>query len=104
MKPNKIWKCKNQEIVNAITKLISQMEEYRREKETGETGNNFMRQYDLAMLLENKIVDGFTGTNEYKSHISKRFPPKDAKIPLSENEAFLLNDPQILEEFTNRFN
>ncbi len=33
------------------------------------------------------------GTTEYHAHKKERFPKVGLEIPVSENEAFLLNDP-----------
>ncbi len=87
-----------------VEKLQTIATKYRQELEQREKGKNFMRQYyDVAELLKNAIVDEFIGTNEYKSHIAARFRPADMKVPLCENEAFLLSDPKILEDFSNRY-
>ena len=32
-----------------------------------------------------------------------RFPPKDYDIPIANNEAFLLNNPELRKRFTERY-
>lgn len=87
-----------------VEKLQTIATKYRKEQETGEKGKNFMRQYyDVAELLKNEMVNEFIGTNEYKEHVTLRFPNADMQVPLPINEAFLLNDPKVLDDFANRF-
>lgn len=56
---------------------------------------NFMRHYyDVYCLLQDQSgrVSEFLGTPEYHAHKVKRFPKADNPV-ISENEAFLLGDP-----------
>jgi hypothetical protein len=63
-----------------------------------------MRQYyDVYSLLGDKSVQDFIGTDEYKQHKEKRFPEDDLKIPINENEAFLLSDKEIRARFQKRY-
>lgn len=63
-----------------------------------------MRQYyDIYCLLNHPEVQSFIGTSEYKAHNQKRFPKVDLQVPILENEAFLLSDPEIRADFTKRY-
>src|SRR6185437_7623061 len=87
-----------------VEKLQTIASKFRKEKETGDTGVNFMRQYyDVYSLLGNEKVRAFIGTEPYFAHKKKRFPPADFAISISENEAFLLSDPATRESFKQRY-
>ncbi len=75
-----------------VEKLQTIATKFRQEK-SGEKGRpNFMRQYyDIYCLLGNQEVLDFIGTPEYQAHKKERFPAIDYDMPISENEAFLLN-------------
>ena len=63
-----------------------------------------MRQYyDVACLLNNKMVQQFIGTDEYSVHKKMRFPEQDFKIPIAENEAFLLSNSELRKAFQSRY-
>jgi hypothetical protein len=63
-----------------------------------------MRQYyDVYCLLANDEVQQFIGTSEYEAHKETRFPKEDFAIPIAENEAFLLNNPDIKVDFIKRY-
>ena len=63
-----------------------------------------MRQYyDVYCFLGSADVLKFIGTEEYIAHKEKRLPKADYVIPVSENEAFLLNDPAIRNDFKKRY-
>jgi len=63
-----------------------------------------MRQYyDVFSLLANNEVQAFIGTKEYDDHKKARFPKTDISIPISSNEAFILNDSAIREQFKKRY-
>lgn len=65
---------------------------------------NLMRQYyDVARLLDHPDVQEFIGTPEYHAHKNERFPVKDKKISIKENEAFLLSDPALRALFRKRY-
>ena len=87
-----------------VEKLQAVATKYRKERESGVTNPNFMRQYyDLYCLLDHSGVIGFIGTQEYLEHKRKRFPRKDLEVPIHANEAFLLSDPAIREAYTDRY-
>ncbi len=63
-----------------------------------------MRQYyDVYCLLGNQDVLSFIGTAEYHEHKKERFPTIDFEIPILENEAFLLDSPEIRADFRKRY-
>jgi hypothetical protein len=63
-----------------------------------------MRQYyDLYCLLESPLVQEFIGSQAYQDHKQKRFPQADFAIPIQENEAFLLSNPDIRQAFEKRY-
>lgn len=63
-----------------------------------------MRQYyDVYCLLAQPVVQDFIGTADYTAHKADRFPKKDLEIPISKNEAFLLNDPELRAKFKKRY-
>jgi hypothetical protein len=77
---------------------------FRREQETGEGNPNYMRQYyDVSRLLLREDVQAFIGTKEYQDHKAERIRGKDKEIPLAENEAFLLSDPELRKSFALRY-
>lgn len=79
-----------------VEKLQTIATKYRRQQENGGFPENFMRHYyDVSRLLLDKSVLEFLGTKEYQAHKERRFPKTDLAIPLAENEAFLLSDPEI---------
>ena len=87
-----------------VEKLQTIATKYRKEQETGKPNPNFLRQYyDLYCLLEYPGVQGFIGTEAYHMHKQKRFPKTDRDIPVNENEAFLLSDPQIRKVLKDRY-
>ena len=87
-----------------VEKLQTVATKYRQEQETGEKKANLMRQYyDLYCLLEVPEVLEFIGTEAYFEHKKARFPKKDLEIPISENEAFLLSNPDQRAEFEARY-
>lgn len=87
-----------------VEKLQTIATKFRKEVETGNKSKNFMRQYyDVYCLLSNETVLKFIGSEEYFLHKQKRFPKKDLEIPLPENEAFLLNDPNTRTDFAERY-
>jgi len=87
-----------------VEKLQTIATKFRREQETGVIFPNLMRQYyDVYNLLSVDLVQSFIGTEEYVQHKEDRFPHKDKGIPISENEAFLLNDPEKWDQFEKRY-
>ena len=87
-----------------VEKLQTIATKYRRETQTADTSQNFMRQYyDLYSLLNNKQVLDFIGTDEYHSHKEKRFPSADKLVPIRENPAFILKDEKVKDSFIKRY-
>jgi hypothetical protein len=87
-----------------VEKLQTIATKFRKEMATGEVTTNYMRQYyDVYSLLGDQRIIDFIGTEAYIEHKKKRFPAEDFDIPISENEAFLLNDPKVRENFRLRY-
>ncbi len=87
-----------------VEKLQTIATKFRQEQETGEEKQNLMRQYyDVYSLLSHPMVQQFIGTHEYEAHKAARFPPKDYAIPITENQAFLLDDPKLRARFEARY-
>jgi len=87
-----------------VEKLQTIATKFRQEKSGEKDRPNFMRQYyDVYCLLGNEEVQKFIGTPEYEAHKQKRFPNADLEIPISENEAFLLNAPEVRADFRKRY-
>lgn len=87
-----------------VEKLQTIATKYRKHQETGKMPANFIRHYyDVACLLKNADVQKFIGTEEYKKHKEKRFPAVDKKVPLAEQEAFLLNDEDVRKLFEKEY-
>jgi hypothetical protein len=83
-----------------VEKLQTIAAKFRQYRETGKIPANFIRHYyDMACLLDNGIVQEFIGTDKYKEHKKRRFYAKDLEVPLSEQEAFWLNDARTRERF-----
>ena len=78
-----------------VEKLQTVATKYRNFKAGGAFPANFMRHYyDVYCLLQNDGVRGFAQTDAFEVHRKKRFPRIDYAIPLAENQAFLLSDPE----------
>jgi predicted nucleotidyltransferase component of viral defense system len=87
-----------------VEKLQTIATKFRQEQEDKKERQNLMRQYyDVYSLLQDNKVQEFIGTKEYLKHKEIRFPLKDYEIPISENEAFLLKNPQLRERFNDRY-
>lgn len=87
-----------------VEKLQTIATKYRQEKEGAAPRANLMRQYyDVYSLLTNAEVIGFIGKPDYQAHKKSRFPKTDFEIPIAENEAFLINDPEERESFKRRY-
>ncbi len=87
-----------------VEKLQTIASRFRQEQTDGIERPNYMRQYyDVYCLLAQLVVQDFIGTAEYTAHKAGRFPKKDLEIPVSQNEAFLLNDPELREKFKKRY-
>ena len=87
-----------------VEKLQTVATKYRQEKADGIIRKNYMRQYyDLYCLLKTKQVQEFIKTEAYQVHKKARFPNADYAIPISENQAFLLSDPDQRAAFQKRY-
>ncbi len=87
-----------------VEKLQTIATKFRQEQQDGNPKQNLLRQYyDVAHLLDLEQVQAFIGTQEYLSHKEARFPKVDFEIPIQENEAFLLRDPDLRESFRKRY-
>ncbi len=87
-----------------VEKLQTVATKFRQEQETKEERQNLMRQYyDIFSLLRNEEVKNFIGTKEYLEHKAERFPKTDFDIPISENQAFLLNNKELRNRFIQRY-
>lgn len=87
-----------------VEKLQTIATKFRKEMATGEVTTNYMRQYyDIYSLLGDQRIIDFIGTEAYFGHKKKRFPIEDFDIPISKNEAFLLNDLNLRDGFRRRY-
>lgn len=87
-----------------VEKLQTIATKFRQEQQGTDPKANVMRQYyDVSRLLDLKEVQQFIGTPEYKAHIKARFPAKDLEIPIQENEAFLLSEPELRQKYRKRY-
>lgn len=87
-----------------VEKLQTIATKFRQEQNGDKERPNYMRQYyDVFCLLRKDDVQQFIGTEEYKTHKEKRFPKQDLAIPIAENEAFLLSDPELRKNFKSRY-
>ncbi len=87
-----------------VEKLQTIATKYRQEQNGKEARPNLMRQYyDIYCLLDNEEVLGFIGTEAYNEHKRIQFPKVDLDIPISQNEAFLLSDPDQRNAFRKRY-
>ncbi|MBZ0166027.1 MAG: nucleotidyl transferase AbiEii/AbiGii toxin family protein [Candidatus Omnitrophica bacterium] len=78
-----------------VEKLQTVTKKFRQFEETGKFSPNFIRHYyDIACLLDVKAVQDFIGTNEYLDHTDRRFRGADREIPVPEQEAFQLKNPE----------
>lgn len=87
-----------------VEKLQTIATKFRQEQENNVEKPNLMRQYyDVFSLLSDARVQQFIGTEEYQAHKVARFPPKDAAIPIAQNQAFLLEDSKLRARFEERY-
>lgn len=87
-----------------VEKLQTIATKFRKELEGAAKQLNYMRQYyDIYCLLNHPEVQSFIGKSEYEAHKQKHFPKLDLQVPILENEAFLLSDPEIRADFTKRY-
>ena len=87
-----------------VEKLQTIATKYRNFKAGGAFPANFMRHYyDVYCLLRDDAVRAFAETEAFEAHRRKRFPKVDYEIPLSENQAFLLSDPEDFEALKKEY-
>ncbi len=87
-----------------VEKLQTIATKYRQEREGKGDRPNFMRQYyDVYCLLSNDEVLQFIGTAEYHEHKKRRFPTADFEIQIAENQAFLLSDTTVKNDYRKRY-
>lgn len=83
-----------------VEKLQTVSTKFRQQQDNGEMPPNFLRHYyDIAQLLEHPDVTTFIGTPKYHERKKHRFR-KDDNLIIAENEAFLLSDPEVREQYT----
>lgn len=86
-----------------VEKLQAISTKFRKQQETGVFPPNFMRHYyDVYCLLGSPAVQDFIGTAAYLAHKEKRFPQTDNAV-ISENEAFVLSDPDTRESLASAY-
>lgn len=87
-----------------VEKLQTILTKFRKQQEEGAIPDNFIRHYyDVACLLRNPAVQEFIGMPAYEAHKKKRFSGRNNKIPLSEQEAFLLKDATIRKQYEDEY-
>ena len=86
-----------------VEKLQTISTKFRKQQESGDAPDELMRHYyDVSRLLDVSEVLEFIGTEDYATHKQRRFRTGDNFI-LAENEAFLLSDPEIRENYARAF-
>jgi len=86
-----------------VEKLQTISTKYRTQQKSGAFPINFMRHYyDVYCLLDEPEVQAFLGTPEYQAHKEKCFRAGDNPL-ITENEAFLLNNPSIRKAYEEAF-
>jgi len=87
-----------------VEKLQAIVTKFRKEMETGMFATNYMRQYyDVYCLLGEQSVVDFIGSEAYQQHKLKRFSKMDFGIPMEQNEAFLMTDPEMMARLRGRY-
>jgi len=87
-----------------VEKLQTIATKFRNMQSSGNSQANFMRQYyDIYQLLNQQEVKEFIGTPEYLTHKERRFPTVDFEIPLSQNQAFLLEDDKLKQQLNQSY-
>lgn len=86
-----------------VEKLQTVSTKYRQQRASGDFPANFMRHYyDLAQLLDHADAQSFIGTPEYHERKEIRFRTDD-NLNIAENDAFLIADPAVREEYERAF-
>jgi hypothetical protein len=87
-----------------IEKLQTIATKFRKEQQSDQSATNYMRHYyDIYCLLGRKEIQDFIGTKEYLEYKEKHFPTVDFEIPIKENEAFILSNPELKEKMKKRY-
>lgn len=87
-----------------VEKLQTISTKFRKQQEAEEFSKNFLRHYyDVYCLLQQSDVQEFIGTEAYIAHKDRRFPAADSQV-ISENEAFLLSDPETRRLYEAEYN
>lgn len=82
-----------------VEKLQTVSTKFRQQQSNVEIPPNFLRHYyDISQLLGHPDVLAFIGTPEYRARKEHRFR-KDDNLIITENEAFLLSDPETREQY-----
>ena len=77
-----------------VEKLQTISTKFRKQQESGDFPDNFMRHYyDVYALLRQPGVQAFVGTDDYRAHKARRFRTGD-NPDLTVNKAFVLSDPE----------
>ena len=80
-----------------VEKLQAVSTKFRQQQESGGFPVNFLRHYyDIYCLLADARVQEFIGTETYQQRKEQRFRKEDI-ICIFENQAFLLQDPAVLQ-------
>ncbi|MHB8057788.1 MAG: nucleotidyl transferase AbiEii/AbiGii toxin family protein [Desulfuromonadaceae bacterium] len=80
-----------------VEKLQAVSTKFRQQQESGGFPVNFLRHYyDIYCLLADVRVQEFIGTELYHKRKEQRFRKEDVRC-VSENEAFLLHEPAVLQ-------
>ncbi|PCI36849.1 MAG: hypothetical protein COB46_14265 [Rhodospirillaceae bacterium] len=87
-----------------VEKLQTITTKFRNYKAGSAFPENFMRHYyDVYCLLQDKKVQDFIGSDDFFVHKKKRFPGVDFVIPMTDNQAFLLSDPEDFKVFKKEY-
>ena len=87
-----------------VEKLQAISTKYGRFKASEGFPDNFMRHYyDVYCLLQDSEVRVFAETEAFESHRQRWFSAADRNIPLSENQAFLLNNSEDFESLKKEY-
>jgi len=86
-----------------VEKLQTVSTKFRIQQEKGSFPANFLRHYyDVSQLLQSPVVQAFIGTDKYYERKEERFR-KDDNQNITENEAFLISDPDVRALYRNAF-
>ncbi len=86
-----------------VEKLQAVSTKFRQQQESGGFPVNFLRHYyDIYCLLADPRVLEFIGTETYQKSKEERFRKEDIRR-VSENQAFLLQDPAVYQLYTSEY-